>query len=194
MVIKLDIRKNITAKLGFTLIEMIVVIGVFAAIGTIILIVMFIALRASRKSDVLINIRQNGNTAMSQMIKSIRYAKSVYDHDNPNVTLTCVPSNTLTDGIDIVSLLDEGTTTYACPAAPGGSISSNSAALIDNSSVQVSACSITCTQATVSDIPTIKINFTLSALTNGALNTLVENKSSVNFQSSVIPRNYNTSQ
>jgi prepilin-type N-terminal cleavage/methylation domain-containing protein len=174
---------------GFTLLEIVVVIGIFAGIATIVVTILFISLRLSKKSTVLLNIRQNGNVALSQMIKSIRYAKTL---DSPT---SCVPpAPTSYTSITITSLLDEGVTQYKCPTAPGETISSNSAALIDTNSIDVvpGTCSFTCTQPTVADAPTITIQFTLTA--KNANPALVETVGSIPFQSSVVLRNYFTNQ
>ncbi len=165
---------------GFTLIEVLVVMGVFVTVSGIILSILFVSLRGSRKSDLIVSVRQNGDVAMSQMVRMIRYAKSL---DSPT---SCVPSVVYLNSITITSA-DDNQTVFSCPVSSGTGISSNSASLIDVNAVAVSSCSFSCTQASLSDPPSITINFILSALGGG---NLVEGQTSIPFQTSVTMRNY----
>lgn len=165
---------------GFTLIELLTAIAVFGIIGTIAVSVIVIALQGSTKSEVLTTVKQNGTYALSQMVRSIRYAKSL---DSPN---TCVPSVNLTS-LTITSGFDLGQTTYSCPTATSTTISSNSASLVDTSAVSVKSCSITCIQNTSADPPTVTIKFTL---TGNNASGFVERVATVPFESSVTMRNF----
>jgi prepilin-type N-terminal cleavage/methylation domain-containing protein len=162
---------------GYTLLELLTVIGILSVIGGIVVSIVFISLRGAKKSDLVEGLRQNGDTAMTQMIKQIRYAKSL------NTPASCVPSSN-TSSITITSLDTNTQTTFACSAT---TISSNSASLMDTNTISVSACSFTCTQQTLNDPPSINIKFTLSPKTAGAL---AETKATIPFQSSVTLRNY----
>src|SRR5882672_8881209 len=114
-------------KNGFTLIELLTVVGILTAIGSIAVSVITVTLRGTRKTDLLESARQNGGAALSQIVKSIRYAQSL---DAPAI---CVPTQT-TNAITITSLSDHAQTTYSCN---GVSISSNSASLIDTNAIKV---------------------------------------------------------
>jgi len=167
---------------GFTLIELLAVMGMFGVIGIVIVSILFTSLRASRKTDVLVMLKQNGDTALSQMTNRIRYAKSL------DVPLTCFPSVTQSS-ITITSLFDGGQTTFSCPG--GGMttpITSNSAVLMDTNSVSVTACSFTCSQATVSDAPTVTVKFTLSPKTTTGF---VDSTGVMPFQTAILMRNLN---
>ena len=54
---------------GFTLVELLVVAGIFVTISTVILSIFVISLRGSSKSDYILTMKQNGNFAASQMVK-----------------------------------------------------------------------------------------------------------------------------
>src|SRR5689334_9954461 len=114
------------------------------------------------------------------MVRMIRYAKSL---DSPT---SCVPSTSGLTSITITAS-DDNQTVYSCPVTSGGSISSNSASLVDTSIVSVSNCSFTCSQPSLNDPPTVTINFSLSALGGG---NLIEGKTTIPFQTSVTMRNY----
>src|SRR5256885_8604568 len=71
---------------GFTLIEMLAVISIFGVVSSIIVSILFVGLRGARKSEVLNAIRQNGNVAISQVQRNVRFAGIL------NSPATCVPS------------------------------------------------------------------------------------------------------
>ncbi len=165
---------------GFTLVELLVAIAIFAIIGTVSLSILFMTLRAGKKSDTLIMLKQSGNAAMSQVVRSIRYAKSL---DVPNSCVTPVTTSQIT----LTSVLDNGSTTFVCTSTTPNTIASNSASLIDTAFAAVSGCSFTCTQPTVNDPPTINFIFKLSSNSSGQ----VETRAIIPFQTSVTMRNYN---
>jgi len=162
---------------GFTLLELLTVIGILSIIGTIVVSVITITLRTTKKADLLEAARQNGDNALTQMVKSIRYAQSI------NAPATCVPTTT-TSSITITSLADYQQTTYSCA---NNTIASNGASLIDNTSMSVSACSFVCTQATVDDPQTITIQYTLIPKNPGSF---AETNFTIPFQTSVTLRNF----
>src|SRR3981081_1899914 len=71
---------------GFTLIEMLTVISIFGVVSAIIISILFVGLRGARKSELLNIIRQNGNIAVSQVQRNVRFASTL------NSPTTCVPS------------------------------------------------------------------------------------------------------
>jgi prepilin-type N-terminal cleavage/methylation domain-containing protein len=166
-------------RTGFTLVELLVSVGLFAAISTIVISVLFTAFRASKKSEVMLAVKQNGSTALSRMVNNIRFARSL---DDP---LVCIP-DALLDSITVTAF-DGGQTVYGCPGVLTESISSNSAVLVDINAVSVTACSFTCSQTSVSDPPTITIQFILSA---ARATDFVETTSSIPFQTAVTMRNF----
>jgi prepilin-type N-terminal cleavage/methylation domain-containing protein len=163
---------------GYTLVELLTVIGILSVISVIVLSVVFISLRGTQKSDTIEVVRQNGDTAMTQIVRGIRYAKSL---DSPT---SCVPSTT-SSSITITSIQDNAQTTYSCNA---NTISSNSASLLNTNGVATTSCSFVCRQNRSSDPPTITIQYTLSANTTGSLS---ETSATIPFQTSVTMRNYN---
>lgn len=165
---------------GFTLIELLIVIGIFAFLGTITLSVLFVTLRESKKTEVSATIRQNGDFALTQMLRNIRYAKSL---DSP---AACVPTASVS-AITITSLTDDAQTTYSCPAGASQTISSNSASLIDTNAVTVVSCSFTCTQTSLTYAPVIKIQYTLRSKN---ANGFTESSVTIPFESTVVLRNY----
>jgi type II secretory pathway pseudopilin PulG len=172
--------KKFSMQSGFTLIELLVVAGVFVTLSVVILSIFVIALRGSSKSDYILSMKQNGNFTMSQIVKQIRFAKSL---DSP---VSCVPSVTQSS-LKITSLADNGQTTFSCPAGSQTAITSNSASLLNTNRVAVTACSFTCSQTSLSEPPTVTIKFTLAPK---AVNQQVETVGTIPFQTAVTLRNY----
>lgn len=166
---------------GFTLVELLVVMTILITVGGVIISILFISFRGSSKAAVVTTVKQNGNFALSQMVKSIRYAKSL-EVPAPSMCTGSTNSPTLT----ITSLSDNGQITYSCPTDMNDPITSNSASLIDTSAVAVTYCSFTCTQSSVSEPPRVTIQFTLTSKSQGGV---LEGQSTIPFQSSVIMRN-----
>lgn len=174
------------ANQGFTLIEMLAAISLFVTVGAMVVAVAFISLRGSKKTDMQAILRENGDFALSQMVRNIRYAKSLSDPPS------CVGGVTQSS-ISITSILDNGQTTYSCPNTPpynsGTGITSNSASLVNTNAVNITACSFTCMQQSASEPPTITVQFTVQSVLP---NNFIENNGSIHFQSSVSMRNFST--
>lgn len=175
--IQLKLAKNLS---GFTFVELLVGISMFAVIGTVTLSILFATLRASKKSDVLVSLRQDGNTVMSQVGRNIRYARSL---DAPASCISPVNSSSIT----ITSNSDGGQTTFACVSGASSTVASNGASLTDTDSTVMSNCEFVCTQPTLNDPPTITFSFVLSAKSSSGLS---ESNGSIPFQSSITLRNY----
>lgn len=171
------LNSQFSTRKGFTLIELLTVIGILGVIGSIVVSIVVITLRGTTKTNTIENARQNGGLALTQMVKTIRYAQSL---DSP---VSCVPETT-TQSITVTSLTDNAQTTLSCD---NNTLSSNSASLIDTNSISVASCSFICRQQTVNDPPSITIEFSLSPAT---ASNFIENNFSIPFQSSVTMRNY----
>lgn len=169
--------KEFSIQRGFTLLELLIAVAIMLIVGTIVTSVLFISLRTSKKSDALILAKQQGETAMSQMSKAIRFAKTL---DDPVSCTTSVTQSSVT----ITSLLDGGQTTFSCT---GATIASNGASLINEGILTVDSCSFVCSQSSTSEPPTISINFTLSTKTT---TSFIERTATVPFQTAVTMRNF----
>jgi hypothetical protein len=130
-----------------------------------------------KKLDAMEYAQQNGDIALSQMIRAIRYAKQL------DIPTSCVTPVTVSS-IKITSLLDNAQTTYSCGA---NAIASNGASLIDDSTLKVSSCSFYCSQQTDYQPPTLTVKYVLEPRNNSGL---IESTFSLPFQSSVTMRNY----
>lgn len=175
---------------GFTLIELIVVISIVAVIAALVTGVLFSALRGSSKTNVLADVKENGNYVLSVIGRTLRFAKSFegVSTDGTVFTTSCA-AGTKYKAVKITSF-DSGDIEFSCTET---TITSNGTPLLNASLVvlnqsipqSLDRCSFTCIQ-NGSDYPTIGVQF---LLTDRNTSTLVENKAALFFQSSVTLRN-----
>lgn len=184
---------------GFTIIELLAVMVVLVIISGIVLSIIFSSLRATKKTNILSSVKQNGSYVISQMEKAIRGAKKfggVSTNDTSPITYnvncvqpTAVPGNPTPTPIPYHALkitsFDDSQTEFYCSTS---GIFSNSNSLIDSSILKVDSCSFICNQSSSSESPTIDINFSLLQKTS---NSLAEEKASVSFKTSATMRNLN---
>ncbi|MCL5019483.1 MAG: prepilin-type N-terminal cleavage/methylation domain-containing protein [Patescibacteria group bacterium] len=192
---------------GYTLVELLAVIAIVVVVGVIVTGILISSLRGGSKSNVLDNVRQNGNDAITQMSKMIIYAQSFNgaSTDGAFYTTNCTqvippspsptPSSINYKYIKITSF-DGGTTIFSCNgstdnppntlASKSGSLASFS--LIDTSTVSLVSCYFSCTQTNFGQAPTIGINFTLSQNTSSGF---AEKQATIPFQTSLTVRNRN---
>lgn len=156
---------------GFTLIEILVVVGILGIIAVVGSNMFFSILRGSTKTKILQLVKQNGDYAISVMGRMIRNAKSV------------------SGGGGSVTIInpDEMSTTFSCS---DNTIASNSASLI-SSEVEVANCSNVFTMLDIGEAgvrpAVVKINFSLSQAGTPAR---PEEQASIDFQTTVSLRNY----
>lgn len=192
---------------GFTLIELLVVITVFVSVGVVIGNILFSALRGTNRTNTLTVVKQNGSFAIAQMTKMTRNAKSFegISTDGSTYITDCtvvIPPAPTPTPVPIkyyyvkITNFDETQTIFSCYetpltplVTPTIKLTSNfNAKLVDvDNQVAITDCSFTCTQGSISDFPTITINF---SLTQKETNVVPERIiSPIPFQTSVTIRN-----
>lgn len=186
---------------GFTLIELLASVIVLVAVGSVIAGIISSSLRGTNKTNTIENIRQNGNYALSQISKDIEYAlpfdgkNTGLSNDGITYTTSCpfslsptpTPEATTYSFITVESVSNR-VTRYNCTSTPSV-LSANGTSLIDVDSVSLINCSFTCIRSKATDIPIIKINFSIGPKNS---NDLVENSNPpIVFETSVTIRNYN---
>lgn len=175
-------RKKRKFQSGFSLVEMLAVLAITGVVGTLMFQTLSSTLRGANKSGSIATIQQNGNFVLSQMTRMIRYSIALESPDTcySGPTPTPVVSTSIT-----IRNVDNNTTTFSCDTGTG-SIASNSANMLNNAAVAVTACSFSCFQANPYDSPTMTVSFTLNKKNS---NNLVENNSPATFQTTVLLRN-----
>lgn len=81
-------------KLGFTLIELVIAIGILGVIGFVLTDIMTQSLRTENKSNMVNQIQQNGKTALDKISNEIRQAENIVCPVLP-LNQTLVKTNTL---------------------------------------------------------------------------------------------------
>jgi len=177
---------------GFTLIELLVAIGILGIVGGITTIIFFTTLQSSSKSEVLREVKQNGDFAISVMERMIRNANSVNSCSGSSTSLT-------------ITNPDGRTTQFSLS---GTQIASNGA-MLTSTKVSASNLSFTCTR-TSGKPDVVGISFTLSqagsptrpeerasmtfqtsfTLSQAGSPTRPEERASINFQTTVSLRTY----
>lgn len=166
-------KKTISNKSikGFSLVEILVVITIFAVIGILSTRSLFLTLRGAKKSDSLVRVRENVNLALSVIERQIRNSESVD-------CLSSTPEQlvyTALEGVD---------TSFSCTTGFDKYIASGSARLTSED-ISVTSCSFTCSQTDVNTPPSVKINITAEDNTSSSVE-----KGSITTETQIVARNY----
>lgn len=161
-------NKNIK---GLSLVEILIVVTIFAVIGLLSTRSIFLTIRGAKKSDSLVRVRENVNYSLSVIERQLRNSESV----------TC--PNASTTVLDYVSL--EGTdSSFSCVTSGTDKYIASGSARLTSSDISVTSCSFTCTVG-VNTPPSVKV--IVEAV--DAESTGVE-KGSVTVQTEIVVRNY----
>ncbi len=95
---------------GFTLLEIIVAMGIIGLLSVVMTQTLFTTTRSNTKTEVLKDVKQNGDFSLDVMSRMIRSAKSV--------SSACSPLGSETTSLTIVNL-DQGQTTFGCIVGDG---------------------------------------------------------------------------
>jgi prepilin-type N-terminal cleavage/methylation domain-containing protein len=133
---------------GYTLVEMLVVVVVFAVIGLISSETIILTLRGTAKADAISKVRNNLDFAVGAMERQIRGAKLIQSCSN--LSMTIVDQN-------------DSLVTFACISPNVNHLPSyiaSSSASLTSSNITISSCSFTCTQATSTTPAQVTISVT----------------------------------
>lgn len=156
---------------GLSLIEILVVITIFAMLGLLISGSLILSIRGARKSESMIKVRENLNYAMAVVERNIRNANSITN---------CIDADTT------ISYLDQygKAGSFSCETDEfGGFVASGSGKIrITSEDIDVNWCNFSCDNS--SSPPSIVIN-----LEGGRTNTGGTERSAVSISSTVYLRN-----
>lgn len=156
---------------GLSLVEILIVITIFAIIGILSTRSVFLTLRGAKKSDSLVRVRENVNNALSVIERQIRNSEKI----------TCPSVGTT---LSYVSL--EGISTdFICQSVGTDGYISSGSARLTSSDVSITSCSFTCSQISLNVPPLITITITAEDKTS----TSVE-KGSITTETQIVGRNY----
>lgn len=162
---------NTKNQKGLSLVEILIVVTIFAVIGLLSTRSIFLTIRGAKKSDSLVRVRENVNYSLSVIERQLRNSESV----------TCPNSST--------SLLNyvtsEGTnSSFSCVTSGSDKYIASGSARLTSSDISVSSCSFVCSVG-VNTPPSVKV--VLEAVDTES--TSVE-KGSVTVQTEIVVRNY----
>jgi len=145
---------------GISLLEILVVITVFSILAVLTTRAVFLTLRGAKKSESIINIRENVDYSLAVIERNLRNAESIVECPNTDTSI-------------ISYLDDEGvSTSFSCASdADGGYIASASGRLT-SSETDITSCSFVCENGSTGAPPAITISIeaqdaTLSGLEGG---------------------------
>ncbi|MBI4096648.1 MAG: type II secretion system protein [Candidatus Levybacteria bacterium] len=190
--------KSKVGKEGFTLVELLASIAVLVAVGSVIAGIITASLRGTNKTNVIENIRENGNYALSQISRSIEYAQAFngLSDNGTDYTVSCRFSTSPTPApvetpykFVKVTPSNSNSIEYSCAISTPATITSNGASMIDTSSIVLTDCVIACVQTRATDLPIVKVGFKLGPKKNPT--GLAETSSPpILFETSITIRNY----
>lgn len=142
---------------GISLIEILVVVTIFAILGILVTRSVILTLQGSQKSVGLVSVRENLDYSMSIIERQIRNADAV----------DCVNST----GTNLIYTDQYGrSSTFSC----NGSTVASGSGILTNDAVRVTGCTFTCVAATSTNQPYVDISLTgQSATLTGAQNSSV---------------------
>lgn len=162
-------------KKGFTLIEILVVVTIFAVLGILISRSIILSIGGSKKSEAIVQVRDNLDYASGIITRQLRTSLQVSPCTGEQVTT--------------INYLDQvgNAASFACVIPGDGSLGyiASGSAKLTSDQVDVTGCSFVCSPAT-STTPTI-ILYNLQAQSSSATST---QNTQVNIDSQVSLRNF----
>lgn len=132
-------------KRGVSLIEILIVIAIFAILGVLVTRAILLTLRGTRKSESVVKVRENLDYALAVIERQLRNAESV----------DCATSTAL-----LLNYRDRNgsASSFSCVTpGPSGYIASGSARLT-STDIAVTSCSFSCTAASGDVLPSVTIS------------------------------------
>ena len=171
---------------GFTLLEMVVTIAGLGVIGITVTTILVNTLRGSSKSTIVNSVRTNGEYALEQMTRTIRYGTIL-----TSPALPCPSSPPGSPPTSMAFVASDGSPiTYSCSSGTINSQENNGPvqSLLDTSNVKTSTtCKFVCTQTDINSSPIITISFDL---VQKATSSLAEKSTTpLTFTTSVVMQN-----
>lgn len=132
---------------GISLIEILVVVAIFAILGIIITRSIFLTLQGSKKSATLVNVRENVDHAMGIIERNLRNANSISECPNSDPA--------------VINYIDQNgkSSSFSCKDLDlsDSYIASGSARLTSNT-IKLVGCSFTCVPGTSANPPSVIVN------------------------------------
>ncbi len=165
-------KKN-NNKSGFSLVEMLVTISIFAVIGVLTTRAVSITLRGSKRADSSIRVRETLNYSMGVIERQIRNATKI---TNCPLTDPLVLSYTSYEGVSSF---------FSCNLTAPGYVASGSATTkLTPADISITSCAFSCTQPK-NNPPVVTVSLTAEDSTQTGID-----KAQVSTQTEIVVRNY----
>lgn len=87
---------NLKAHKGFTLMEILISVGILAIVATLLSQVLFTTAHVNKKTEILTNIKQDGNFALDVIGRMVRSARSIDTCESNKLSITNPDNNVTT--------------------------------------------------------------------------------------------------
>jgi prepilin-type N-terminal cleavage/methylation domain-containing protein len=157
---------------GMSLLEVLVVVAIFAILGILVTRAVILTLQGSQKSDSLVKVRENLDYSLSIIERQIRSANSITPCPNPDST--------------IINYLDQSgnASSFSCVTNGTDSYIASGSARLTSNNVGITSCSIACTVSGGINPPLVTIDLTLKdAFASGVQNTTVSSSTQIYLRS-----------
>lgn len=191
---------NKSKQAGFGIIEVMIGAILLGVIVTVVNTVLFSSFRGVNKSNVLTEVKQNGDYAISVMERMIREAKQIVSvcDGTPLSELAIVNYDPDAPSSDDPTL---HTTTFKCDLNSGVLRIASASAVEDlllTSSANVtlegtdctSAISFVCSQVSADQPPVVNVSFTLKQKSPAGVTPRVDERAQIDFSTTVVLRDY----
>lgn len=175
-------KRKIINNSGFTIIEMLTVIGIFAVVGTMSVNILFSMMKATSKAAEINKIKQSGDYALSIMERIIRNASSITSgctNGVPSSSLTIKSVENNNSNIYIINLDTSGIAYQLNP--PGGAVQN----LINTSDISITGTPQFVCQVGSNEPTLIQIQYSLASK-----NLTGKEQVTIPFVTSISLRNY----
>ncbi|RJQ24932.1 type II secretion system protein [Candidatus Parcubacteria bacterium] len=189
-----EFKKIFIKSDGYTLIELLAVIIVLATVGLVIGAIIISAFRGTAKTNIVGELRQEGNNRLSELSKMVEFSQS-FDGVSINgidYNTNCIaedPNNPTQYKYLKMTDFTNAELILSCAIDPdtnNPTIASNGASLITSDSILVTDCYFTCTQDYLAEPPIIGLYFDLMKI----VGTGVSNQNySASFETNIVMRN-----
>lgn len=135
-------------RMGFSLVELLVVVAVFTIIAVISTQALILSLRGSKKSESLGLVRENLDYALAIVERNLHSAADISPCPNTDTSII-----SYTDRTGVV-------TTFSCQDVGGDGYIASGSGRLTSDEVNVTACTFTCSSGSVTVPPSVRIAVT----------------------------------
>jgi prepilin-type N-terminal cleavage/methylation domain-containing protein len=159
---------------GLSLIEILIVVTIFAILGVMISESLILTIQGTKKSESLVRVRENVNYSLSVIERNIRNASSIVD------------CTTNTDA-SIIYYLDQtgSASSFSCVnSGNDNSYIASGSSRLTSDSIKIDSCVFTCSQPSSSNPPLVTVDLTVHDISSSGIQS-----SSVSTQYQIYLRN-----